>query len=217
MMWGKWRIYERTEYESGTAKSPPRSSYREIRHKNTDKIQDKRDEVSDVRNDSRTRLTIITLDKVLIRFNGPILQFSSNDPATMEPIVSLGPDALNPNYDKDIVMDIIKSKSKNTEMIIANALLDQKILSGIGNKYKSEILFLNNIHPLEKVTTLSKDELNRLEMDVPRILKYGYDSGSRTRKPKDKEKISWVPHIGYFEDLENLVGYVVPKLYQKEN
>ena len=43
----------------------------------------------------------------------------------------------------------------------------QKILSGIGNKYKSEILFLNNIHPLEKVTTLSKDELNRLEMDVP--------------------------------------------------
>ncbi len=22
MMWGKWRIYERTEYESGTAKSP---------------------------------------------------------------------------------------------------------------------------------------------------------------------------------------------------
>ena len=93
----------------------------------TQKIQDKRDEVSDVRNDSRTRLTIITLDKVLIRFNGPILQFSSNDPASMEPIVSLGPDALNPNYDKDIVMDIIKSKSKNTEMIIANALLSENI------------------------------------------------------------------------------------------
>ena len=27
MMWGKWRIYERTEYESGIAKSPPHSSY----------------------------------------------------------------------------------------------------------------------------------------------------------------------------------------------
>ena len=26
-----------------------------------------------------------------------------------------------------------------------------------------------------------------------------------------------IPHIGYLEDLENLVGYVVPKLYQKEN
>jgi formamidopyrimidine-DNA glycosylase len=191
MMWGKWRIYERTEYESGTVKSPPRSSYGKRKYKNTDKIQVKRDEVSDVRKDSRTRLTIITLDKVLIQFNGPILQFSLNDLATMEPIVSLGPDALSPNYDKDVVMDIIKSKSKNTEMMISNALLDQKVLSGIGNKYKSEILFLNNIYPFEKVTTFTKDELNRLVMDVPRILKHGYENSGRTRKPMDKEKISW--------------------------
>ena len=106
-------------------------------------------------------------------------------------LLSLGPDALSPNYDKDIVMDIIKSKSKNTEMIISNALLDQKVLSGIGNKYKSEILFLNNIYPFEKVTTFTKDELNRLVMDVPRILKYGYENSGRTRKPMDKEKISW--------------------------
>jgi len=146
-----------------------------------------------VRKDSRTRLTIITLDKVLIQFNGPILQFSLNDPATMEPIASLGPDAMSPNYDKDTVMDIMKSKSKNTGMIISNALLDQKILSGIGNKYKSEILFLNNTYPFEKVTTFSNDELNRLVMDVPRILKFGYQNSGRTRRPKttDKEKISW--------------------------
>jgi len=193
MMWGKWRIYERDEYESGTAKSPPRSSYTKLKHKNTDKIQVKREEVSDVRKDSRTRLTIITLDKVLVQFNGPVLQFSLNDPATMEPIASLGPDAMSPNYDKDTVMDIMKSKSKNTGMIISNALLDQKILSGIGNKYKSEILFLNNTYPFEKVTTFSNDELNRLVMDVPRILKFGYQNSGRTRKPKttDKEKISW--------------------------
>ena len=47
----------------------------------------------------------------------------------------MGLDALSPVYDKDIVMDIIKSKSKNMEMIISNALVDQKILSGLGNKY----------------------------------------------------------------------------------
>ncbi len=190
MMWGKWRIYERTEYESGTAKSPPRSSYGKMKHKRRDKIQVKKEEVTDVRKDSRTRLTIITLDKVLIQFNGPILQFSLNDPATMEPIVSLGPDALSPNYDKDKVIDIIRSRSKNTEMIISNALLDQKILSGIGNKYKSEILFLNYIYPFEKVTVFSKDKLNGLVMDVPRILKYGYENSGGTRKPKDNEKIS---------------------------
>jgi endonuclease-8 len=191
MMWGKWRIYGRDEYESGNAKSPPRFSYRKMNNKNTDKIQVKKDEVSDVRKDSRIRLTIITVDKVLVQFNGPILQFSLHDPATTEPIVSLGPDALSSNYDKDIVIDRMKSKSKNTEMIISNALLDQKILSGIGNKYKSEILFLNNIYPFEKVTTFSNYEMNRLVMAVPRILKYGYENRGRTRKPKDKEKSSW--------------------------
>src|SRR6188472_4016032 len=49
MMWGKWRIYGRSEYESGSAKSPPRYSYGKRKHKNTDEIQVKRDEVSDVR------------------------------------------------------------------------------------------------------------------------------------------------------------------------
>lgn len=191
MMWGKWRIYDRTEYESGTAKSPPRSFYGKMKHKTTDKIQVKRDEVTDVRKDSRTRLTIITLDKVLVQFNGPILQFSLNDPATMEPIVSLGPDALSPNYDEEKVMNNINSKSRNTEMIIPTALLDQKIVSGIGNKYKSEILFLNKIYPFEKVTTFPKEELNKIVIDIPRILKYGYENNGRTRKPKNKEKILW--------------------------
>ena len=32
-----------------------------------------------------------------------------------------------------------------------------------------------------------------------------------------KKRSYWTPHIGYLEDLENLVGYGVPKLYQKEN
>jgi endonuclease VIII len=150
----------------------------------------KNEEVTDVRRDSRARLTIITLDKVLVQFNGPILQFSLNDPATVEPIVSLGPDALSPNYNENKVMEIIKSKSRNTEMIISNVLLDQKIVSGIGNKYKSEILFLNKIYPFEKVTTFTKDELDKLVFDIPRILKYGFQNSGRTRRPKDKEKTS---------------------------
>jgi hypothetical protein len=32
-----------------------------------------------------------------------------------------------------------------------------------------------------------------------------------------KKRSHGIPHIGYLEDLENLVGYVVPKSYQKEN
>jgi len=77
MMWGKWRIYDRTEYESGTAKSPPRSSYGKIKHKNTDKIkiQVKRDEVTDVRKDSRTRLPLLLWIKFWFSLMVPYCNF----------------------------------------------------------------------------------------------------------------------------------------------
>ncbi len=188
MMWGKWRIYDREGYDGGFAKSPPRYGHRKNESKNADEIQIKKNDTTDVRHDTRVRLALITACKVLIQFNGPILQFSLDDPAYREPIKSLGPDGLSNRYDKDKVQSILKSKSKNTDMLIANALLDQQIISGIGNKYKSEILFLNKIYPFKKVVSLSEYELDRLLFNIPKILKYGYKTKGRTRPISDKEK-----------------------------
>ncbi|MBA3978854.1 MAG: hypothetical protein H0X50_11825 [Nitrosopumilus sp.] len=188
MMWGKWRIHDREEYDLGSAKSPPRYAYREKKDKNADEIQIKKNYVTDVRQDTRVRLTLITVDKVLVQFNGPILQFSLDDPAFREPIKSLGPDGLSGNYDKDKVQAILKFKSKNTNMLIANALLDQQIISGIGNKYKSEILFLNKIYPFKKVISMSEYELNKLFVGIPKVLIYGYKTKGRTRPTTGKEK-----------------------------
>jgi len=109
----------------------------------------------DVRNHSRIRLTILTNDVLLIEFNGPILQFSIDNPAEMEPIRSLGPDCLNHQN-----FDVLKGKkrllvySKQKELLMSDALLNQKIIAGIGNKYISEILFVCKINPLKKVSKL---------------------------------------------------------------
>ncbi|MEJ7642525.1 MAG: DNA-formamidopyrimidine glycosylase family protein [Candidatus Nitrosocosmicus sp.] len=168
MMWGKWRIYDREEYDMGSAKPPPRYAYRKNKDKNEDEVQIKKNHVMDVRHDTRVRLTLVTADRVLVQFNGPILQFSFDDPAYREPIKSLGPDGLSNTYDKDKVLSNLKSKSKNTNMLIANALLDQHIISGIGNKYKSEILFLNKVYPFKKVVTLSESELNEILLVSPK-------------------------------------------------
>jgi endonuclease VIII len=135
MMWGKWRIYNREEYDSGLAKSPPSSSWRSTYWKNKNKNADEISLIKikksiDVRQDSRIRLTIITADNVLVQFNGPILQFSLDNPTDREPIKSLGPDGLGSNFDKDRIKAKIKSKSKkNTNILIADALLDQQIVS----------------------------------------------------------------------------------------
>jgi len=145
----------------------------------------------DVRHDARVRLALVTADKVLIQFNGPILQFSLDDPANKDPIKSLSPDGLSDGYDVNKVKAALKSKSKETNMLIANALLDQQIISGIGNKYKSEILFLSKIYPFKKVVSFSESELSSLLLGIPKILGYGYKAKGRTRPLLDNEKALW--------------------------
>ena len=80
--------------------------------------------VRDVRNDSRLRLTIITKEKVLVECNGPILQFSIDNPAEKEPIKSLGPDCLDEIFDLDEAKKRLQTKP---QLLISEALLDQKI------------------------------------------------------------------------------------------
>src|SRR5215210_3761639 len=122
MMWGKWRIYDRQKYDKGLAIPPNRSKWK----KNPLLLKN----VKDVREDSRVRLTIITKETVLIEFNSPILQFSIDNPSEMEPIKSLGLDSLSEIFDIDEAKTRLRTKQ---QLLISQALLDQKIISGIGN------------------------------------------------------------------------------------
>ena len=187
MMWGKWRIYDRSKYDRGLARPPPRRSYKKL---GSSKIF--RNE-KDVRRDSRVRLTLITRNSVVIEFNGPILQFSTDNPVEKEPIKSLGPDCLN-----DRTFDVLEIKKrfsiyskKQKGLLISDALLNQKIIAGIGNKYKSEILFNCKINPFKKVSELNLIQQNSLFQEIRKLLKYGYRNAGRTRPLKKGESNSW--------------------------
>jgi endonuclease-8 len=56
----------------------------------------------------------------------------------------LGPDLLGPDWDAD---EAVRRISTQPERAIAEALLDQRNLAGIGNLYKAESLFLRGVHP----------------------------------------------------------------------
>jgi len=148
MMWGKWRFYEKSKYDEGLATTPPKRSTKKYK-KSSKLIRAEKD----VRRDCRVRLTIITNDAVLIEFNGPILQFSTDNPAEKEPIKSLGPDCLNHQiFDIDDIKHRLSRYSKSKVLLISDALLNQKIIAGIGNKYKSEILYVCKTNPFKQVT-----------------------------------------------------------------
>src|SRR5262249_47665874 len=56
------------------------------------------------------------------------------------------------------------------ESAIADVLLDQRVMAGIGNIYKSETLFACGIHPFARVDALSDDDLQRIVKKARAIL-----------------------------------------------
>ena len=94
----------------------------------------------------------------------------------------LGPEPFDKNFNLDYVYNFFKGKNKD----IKNFLLDQKFVSGIGNIYASEILFLSKVNPFKKAKLLSKKECQKIIINSRKILlKAISKGGSSVRDFKD--------------------------------
>ncbi|MEK7566195.1 MAG: bifunctional DNA-formamidopyrimidine glycosylase/DNA-(apurinic or apyrimidinic site) lyase [Patescibacteria group bacterium] len=79
----------------------------------------------------------------------------------------LGPDAL----DKKLSFKKFKDIIEHIRGKIKQALMNQEIISGIGNIYSDEALFLAKIHPFKPANKLTKKEANNLYLAIRRVLK----------------------------------------------
>ncbi|WP_145189092.1 bifunctional DNA-formamidopyrimidine glycosylase/DNA-(apurinic or apyrimidinic site) lyase [Gimesia chilikensis] len=77
----------------------------------------------------------------------------------------LGPDALA------LTLKELEQRCGRTSRAIKVALLDQKMVAGIGNLYASEILHLSRIHPQRPANELNADEVKALHQATRKILK----------------------------------------------
>ena len=94
----------------------------------------------------------------------------------------LGPEPFDKNFNLNYVYNFFKGKNKD----IKNFLLDQKFVSGIGNIYASEILFLSKINPFKKAKLLSKKECQKIIINSRKILLKAISmGGSSIRDFKD--------------------------------
>ena len=87
-----------------------------------------------------------------------------------------GPEPFDKNFNLKYVTNYFKDKKKD----IKNYLLDQKFVSGIGNIYASEILYLSKINPLTSVNDLSKSQLKNLIINSKKILLNAIKKGGST-------------------------------------
>ena len=78
----------------------------------------------------------------------------------------LGPEPFQSEFSLEYIFSFFKGKKKN----IKNFLLDQNFVSGIGNIYASEILYLSKIDPNKEANLIKKEECKRLMINSKKIL-----------------------------------------------
>jgi endonuclease-8 len=74
-------------------------------------------------------------------------------------VAELGPDVLAQEYDASEIVQRMQARAGEP---ICDVLLDQRVLAGLGNVYKSELLFLAGVHPLTRVAALNANVLHEL-------------------------------------------------------
>ncbi len=112
---------------------------------------------------------------------GPNCVYGSPEEADEAISRSQGPDALT------IDRDELARRLSGTSRSIKPALMDQKVLAGIGNIYADETLFRARIHPEQPSNTLTADEVARMHRAVGEVLTEAiaaegssFDQGYRT-------------------------------------
>ncbi len=81
----------------------------------------------------------------------------------------LGPDPLRPDSDPEIVWERIKK----SRAAVGSLLLNQNVISGPGNIYRSEVLHLLNIHPEKPGKELTRAEFDNLWNQLKSLLEIG--------------------------------------------
>ena len=106
------------------------------------------------------RVIVSTAHVVAVAFNITVAEFlSAGDLRRHRDLRALGPDLLDPAFDPG---EANRRMRANPRTAIGDALLNQRMMAGIGNVLKSEILFVTGIDPFSPVGSLSDEALDRI-------------------------------------------------------
>ena len=93
-------------------------------------------------------------------------------------ISKLGPEPLSSDFN----FNYLKNKCKKKYISIKNFIMDQKNISGLGNIYANEILFLRSIHPKKMTYKLLDEQILKIISSTKRILTKAIQLGGSSIK-----------------------------------
>jgi endonuclease-8 len=117
-----------------------------------------------------TESSLAVLSRAALALFGPLAKIERH-------LSSLGPDLLSPDYDQAEVLSRLREHPDST---IAEALMLQSIVAGIGNVYKSETLFIEKVSPFVTVASLDDATLERLLKRARELMRRNLSGPRRT-------------------------------------
>ena len=94
----------------------------------------------------------------------------------MDPLNKLG---LEP-FDEGFTLDYLKEKFKNNHRPIKTTLLDQSIISGLGNIYADEVVFMAKLNPNDDTSDLSDEDIANIITSSKEVLQKAINLGGTT-------------------------------------
>lgn len=106
------------------------------------------------------RIVIETRDIHAVAFNVPVAEFVDASALARTPVLrDIGPDPLSQAFD---AAEAVRRIAARSGMEIADALLDQAAIAGIGNVYKSELLFIARVNPFALTESVEESRIATL-------------------------------------------------------
>ena len=126
-------------------------------------------------------LVLASGDCEAVLFGGPVLELLSPAQVGLHPALArLGPDALDPAFDAPAA--VARARRGPPEQTLADVLLDQRVIAGVGNVWKSEALFDLGLDPRARAADLDDAALGALLSRAAAMMRAHVASGA-VRRP----------------------------------
>ena len=165
MMWGRWQTFGPTRGRRKPVELPEK--------------------------DRRERARIVVEGAAAILLSAPIFNAGEGDPYDVIEILStLGPDALpyRGRFNRGEFLRRLLSTEHKDEPIGA-VLLNQRIVAGLGNYLRAEILFNCKLNPWLTVAEITQRDINCLLKTIPRLTRDAY-TRSATATEEDRKRVA---------------------------
>ncbi len=138
---------------------------------------------------------------------GMVMLFDDAQTLNADPaFAKMGPDPLGADFSAEILAERLGAR----RTYIKAALLDQRVVAGLGNIYVCEALFMAGVHPQRRPDDISAQEAARLYTAIVEVLQKAIKAGGSTLK----DYRSADGKLGYFQNELLVYGREEAPCYQ---